>query len=650
MLKKIRLKNEDKINCLLFLTFVFGLLSVYFNYLYHVGEMEDGLRMIFLVGDVTFVSAFILLNKSKLDDSYRKSVRRQIVGVCCIGLLSSIAVIRESGALIADRVIYYLLFAGSVALISLLVVMWDLAKKDGAIRSRIVAIRENKHILIMLIILLAMTYHRKTYFLWDCHNMFSHMDNIDDIYSLWDINDWIFFGHISYSYVIGAIIHKFIYGTALLGQIMYAKLLFLIGAFGFWKLINYMYKGRSVVEYLAVTAAYACSPFMLGMVGYSYNDYATWCVLPIMLYFLWANQDIYAFLAGMYFVFCKETDVVVYAFIILGMQLVDIVSKRKLFYNYKRYLVLYVPCFIWLFSYETIGHWTGGGEMVFNKGYALGKLKSFFFVNFNWAVLALAIVALVSCAVVKEYRNYMKYFFPVSFSSIIYLVISVIINTGVLHPRYIDALYASIYIMASFVPMILLKKKMIKNVVLTGSIAVLFISCFFTVDPISRICFSNINVGKRSVICTAEPMSDGFVYNDQHQNYGYVMDMALDGVCDADNVIFMPVYNNDSWHFDSMGHYRTLSEGENEIVVSENWNDKLKTRMVDDDYEGNISFDVHNITDEYCFELHEGQRGIYYYTEYVGLDIANKIEKSMQIISKDSFEKGGWIVYRLIFE
>ena len=485
--------------------------------------------------------------------------------------------------------------------------------------------------------------------MWDCHNMFALLDGYNSTISeLLDFDKLAFYNHISYSYVFFAFLNKALFGTAILGQMLYSKILIVVSGVGIYKLLQIMYPKAGKTEYLMISMIWLGSPFVMGLSSYSYNDFATWCIFPILLYFLYSKKDIYAFLTAFYFVFCKESSVVMYSFLLLGIYVVEAWEKRKVIHSIERFFVLLLPCFLWLFSYYNISHWDGGGGLILSIEYFIAKLKSFYCINFNWLLGILGVFCVVE-AFRNRYKQYLGKIVPIVFSGIVYIVFSGIINTGVNHQRYIDALYAEIYILASFFPLVLVTKKKIKIVTYILSLSVSILSSFYTLDPISRAVYQEIDVGRTSVITSGQILSDAMVYNRQYQNYGYIVDEAIADIMDSPNgIIYMPALYNNPWYFDAMGTY-IIIEDDAEIVITEQWNTRHQTRMTDTNLDENIPFEIHVISNNYRISMPDGTYGYYLYTSYAGIEMANYIRNNFNIVSDQIYSKSGWDLHCLTF-
>ena len=603
-------------------------------------------RVKLLLGFTLVCVLFSVFALYKID----KELKKQTLVICIWTMVLTIPAYQYLPGLLRSGQVGILLALSLLIIASWLGTILGLTRNEGYLCKCIKQIdyKASLYFFALIFGLLCLSHEEKTFYMWDCHNMISHLEEINSIEALFDLPALSFFDHISYSYMAVAILFKLICGSATIGQSLYAKTLLMVGTYGYWKLIRYLYNGRREVEYFLLTLMFSGSPFLLGMVTYSYNDYATWCIFPILLYFLLSGKYVYTLLTSLYFVFCKESCIISYSFLLLGLYITEMLEEKRIIHHVLRYSVLLLPCFLWLIAYFWIGHWQGGGGLILNFEYVITKLKSFFFISFNWLIAFIGFIGFCISLYKVEYRRYRKFLFPVFFSAVAYVFFSIIIDTKVNHPRYVDALLSQLYILASFFPMVVLSQNVIRVLYsLTGSV-IMLVASFATIDPVSRMVFPVISVGTSEVVSTGEPLCDGWVYNREYQQYGYIMDMALEDICkDPLNHIYFPAYYDDTWHFDAMGYYSVMGN-DTEKVLSEEWNEMTATRMVDPSDE-NIEFNVHVITASHTIELPDDGTGYLFFTDYAGQNIANKISSQFEVIMKEDFTRKGWTMHRIMF-
>jgi hypothetical protein len=213
------------------------------------------------------------------------------------------------------------------------------------------------------------------------------------------------------------------------------------------------------------------------------------------------------------------------------------------------------------------------------------------------------------------------------------------------HPRYIDAIVSALYLGAAYVVINAFNNDKLKITVGILMAALMTVQSFYTLDPIMKKNFRNINVGKTSVITTSEILSDGMAYNRQYQSWGRVMDLALHDI-DLENAdIYMATLYDDTWHFDAMGVYMTLTDGK--AILDETWDPVRKTRITDL-HDGVLQFEATMVNADADIDIDEGKSAYYLYCDIAGSELAEKIKQDYQY-EEQIFEDRGWVVKRIEF-
>ena len=617
--------------------------------LFAIGRKNNDLPLFtfahFIFIGVCFLS-YALFSLCILTDRKKNDVRAQFVTVNLILSLFLIPLIKLVPVYIRESTYTEAVFLLGSTFLALTVVIADLIKPDSVIKgyARRIVVRRNLYLAGLFIILLILSYERVTYYMWDACLFFRQIDNVEPGW-LFDLYKLSFWGHPAYTYTFVASGLKLIFGTAVEGQNFYGRILLLIGAYGFWKLSHLFFDESPEWMHFLLTLSYSVSPFFLGMVTYSYNDSASWYIFPLLLYVLYDHKWIYSFWLGAYFVFIKEPCVVIYSFLLLGIYIMEAVREKKVIHNVTRYLVLLLPCLMFVAAYIFMPRYEETG-LILNWSYTRSKIDSFLLVNFNWLFFALGLIAFISCVIKHEYHKYLYYMIPMIISEIAFVVVSVLANTGVVHPRYVDSMAAEILIIEAFFIMIILKDIRIRTIVLGVQILILLVSSYYTINPVMRIRYPMVNVGNIQMVYLCEKVSDGWCYNRQYNNYGYVLDMALEDVVpNQDYVIYTP---SGPGNFDGRGLYPSFADT-TEVVLDMSWDPIRHTRMTDKDAPSVIPYQLHVILDEHLFDLQSGQQGCYIYTDYCGIEIADRIRETMNVIDESTFEKSGWIMHRITF-
>lgn len=304
-----------------------------------------------------------------------------------------------------------------------------------------------------------------------------------------------------------------------------------------------------------------------------------------------------------------------------------------------------IPCFMWLISYNFVGHWNGDGSFTYDLNYIKYKLMSLLAINFNWLLIAIALIIFSIGVFKKNQPNKSIPLFPMLFSMIAFLIFSVLFKT-INHPRYIDALAAQIYLVVAYILIDYIEKRPVKIGLSLALAMLLFIQSFATVDPLMLKIFPNINIGEKTLITTSENLSDGMAYNRQYQGWGKVVDMALEDVMNDDSaILYLPAVGNATWHFDAMGWYENLDEF-TEVEYLNYWNDERKTRMAEDN--NGKEYYVHVVNEKHVFDLNPTQTGYYLYSPIYGGEIAQSIKENYSY-EENTFRYKGWLIYRIRF-
>lgn len=512
--------------------------------------------------------------------------------------------------------------------------------------------RKKKHsyylvLFALFISFLFLTFTRKTYFLWDNHNLhesfisYSTKNNIN-------LDDLIFFDHISFGYNYIAFLLTKIFHSAAFSQIIYGKILLLLGIYGFWKFMHLVYTETNDYLIGLLALCYMLSPYLSGMSTYCYHDPALWYIIPLLTYLIYTEHVFSAVICALFFLFTKETAVISYASLIAALYIFEYHENKRLFHDILRFICLVLPIILWLFAYFFIVHWDGVGTFSLNISYIIRKTKTYFCVNFNWLFFLFCFIAIFSILFKTNYKKYQIFLLPTAVSIAAYYVFSICFIT-VDHVRYIDALISQLYMIAAFVPFVLLKGK--KSIALSLTEGFLLgISCIKTIDPIMIAVFPHVNIGGDTMITTNQILSDGMVYNRQYQYFGYAIDMALNEVCtDKDNVLFFPAgqYHN-SWYFDANGTFENIPDS-SEIIINSIWDPEIKTRIYSNNNQLAIPFQIHVIDNNYQIQLDELQTGYYFFMDCYGAEKAEMIKSEKNILDETEYNSHGWIIKRIHF-
>lgn len=490
---------------------------------------------------------------------------------------------------------------------------------------------------------------------WDGAILYNYLQGLN-VTSIFNINNLSFFNHISMSYISINLIAGTIFGSLKISMAVLNIGLYLASVWCVY-LISKMYTKISDGEAAMLSAVYAVSPFLLGLVNYNYWDYWVSVLFPIVVYFALSKKWVYFLFSSLVFCFTKETAVVSYAFFCLGLLLTDFFqmngnpdSKRddfKQLLQKKEYYGMLAVGIIWLYIYIRLPNWGGTGAFTIDRDYILDKLAVLFGLNFNW-VLALVGAVLSIFLIKQQKKEVFKIIFPLVCSDLGFILFSCLFQT-VNHARYIDAHIAALNLIV-IVSLAALESKVLKSVTAFVLIGMMLLSNYRTVDPVTLHLFEQHNVGETIIVSTAgrEFLSDSIVYNRQYLYFDRALNNALEDVVSEENlVICFPALNGNIWFFDGNGGWSSL--GNDVLIMDEYWDLKWKKRTIHETDEC-IPLQVYQLTKQANLEEILGDKtGYYFYMPEVGDNIYRNIEENLTILEKDAFEYRGWVINRIKF-
>lgn len=492
---------------------------------------------------------------------------------------------------------------------------------------------------------------------WDSAYLFRYLDNCS-IYSIFYIPQLSFISHINLSYSALNLIAELIVGDLWTGMTILNIGLFALSGLSIYGIIKTIVPERSEWTYVLGTTAYLCSPFLLGMVNNNYWDFWMVCLLPILFYLIlkeyWVLETVVAFI----FCFVKETAVVVYAFICMGILIyewsqlkgVTVKDKCRMLASHKKYWVMLLTGMVWMGIYIILPNWSGNGGLALEPAYIKSKLSVLFGINFNW-ILTLAGLAGIIVIIVqrKKAGNRMKWALPLLLGDLSFILFSCLFVT-VNHARYIDAHFPILFIFGIF-GIYMVQYEKLRNTLLSALTALMLIQSFFTFDPVTRYLFTNYNVGTVTMISATqeEYLADSMVYNQQFQYFDRALNLALkDAVADEDARIIFPAIHDKIWCFD--GFAESTETVRDYYVASEYWDQKKRIRCILSG-ENRFEIDVYNVNEQGNWEsILEGKKGYYFYVEFAGEQIAQHIKEKYTVLEENTYEYKGWRVHRIKFE
>ena len=632
-------------------TFILGMLIVFIGYISwgmftisykaHIYETM-GILFTYLTA-ILYIAFVVMLSKTK-----RTTEIRQLRTVSCIGFIISV--------LLLFRV------ADNFLLLGAWIIAFGFSLVYGRISEEIVpkhillaeAVKKYRGIILILII--------SSLFLYDTDAVQARWDGLLyyltckelDISSL---SSLAVYGHIAQTYGMLNGIGNLIVENTFAVMVGLNILLMLSSIIGFYMLLREMIPDREESQYAIASAAYAWSPFVLGMVYYHSLDFYCGCLFVWVLCALYKRKWIYFSISSLLFCFTKEPAIVIYAAMCAGVVLWDMAEDKE--YSFTRrlqrcftrgkYYLMVLTGVLWLVTYKLLGPWSAGnGGFSIDAGYVIEKLKNLYVLNFNWLFTLFAVGGNMWILLKKKDKQILKLLFPVWCSQIAFTLFSCLFNT-VNHPRYNDTNQVTLYLLA-FVPLLYYGEKK-KNELLIGCLGILcLLSSFVTCDPITRNCYDRGDIGKATMIYTTDlPLGDSMIYNRQMLGFETTLGDALEDALNGSAVVLFPTIGNNAYGFDGMAEVGEISDGY--MAQTEFW-DEVNLRRVAEKRDSAKVFQVYQLTDSVDWDkLGKAltDSASYIYIPTIADPYSEYIKEHYPILEEMEYEHRGWIVKRICF-
>lgn len=295
----------------------------------------------------------------------------------------------------------------------------------------------------------------------------------------------------------------------------------------FWKLIQKLFPMTEKVTRLLVVAAFAFSPFLLGIFAEVHTDFPVLCFFVWLVYFYVSGRQTKTLFVGLLLCFSKETGVIYYCTFLAGCFLYRLIKNenkswiKKLFDEFSICEWFYlIPADIFLICAATSKGWTGSAinptvtdgaanTFCFSWDYIFIKLREIFLMNFAWLILIPLILFMVALFQKKMCRVSLnkEWFIGLGTTCIVFLLFNFSYYT------YTHYRYLMLYLPFLLILVLYLLEKSTSNVWIKRGTALLFataflVESFVTVDPVTYLAFRNIDVGNGSIITTSEFVVD----------------------------------------------------------------------------------------------------------------------------------------------
>lgn len=470
--------------------------------------------------------------------------------------------------------------------------------------------------------------------------------------SLKSLSSLAIYGHIAQTFgalvEIGNIIFKNT-GISLLAVNIFLMLLSIVY---FYAILEYCLPGRRQWIYVLLTAIYAWSPYLLGMVPYYNLDFACQCLVVPVIYYLMKKKWILFLFFSFLFCFTKEPAILVYGALCTAHVIVDMINDRgislgrrvKNCFGRKRYYFMVMPGILWMATYKILGPWSAGnGGVGFDLVYVINKLKNLYILNFNWVFSGMVLwgIMLVLC---KKDHELGKKIMPLLFAQAAFTMFSCFFKT-VNHPRYNDTNQVTLYLLA--VILICTYRKEITCISWSILLSILLlISSFYTVDPISLYLYPTYQVGGAVMLTSGGcPLGDSMVYNRQMLGMEKALEMALRKAIQDRRLVCFPAVNNNPYYFDGMSAVGSIDECQ---IETEYWDAKGKVR-VPERRGDTIEFMVCHIPEKIDWEKVDaviGNQADLIYMDCAGKQCYEEMRKYYSVVEEEEYTYKGWTVYR----
>lgn len=336
-------------------------------------------------------------------------------------------------------------------------------------------------------------------------------------------------GHLCYGYSFFMTIGQSFFPNNGGGIRFVSLLLYLVTIFLFSKILKKLFPSMEKLENVLVTGIFAYTPIVFGILFETNIDFPLLCFWTWFVYCHMTDKQILRLFTCLLTCFSKEIGVLFIVGFFVCNYVYDLfcinwragISKKinsmlqaielPDFFTCFSSAFLFLICSIfanegWASSTITAPEGMEGtieNTIQFSWTYILIKLKQIFVLNFQWIFIGIVAVFLVLLLLKKIKLNITQMGFTLLVLFGGFLCFNFFYFTWP-HARYlqIEAFFFCIFLGYSL--RLILKNKKILNISLSIILGIHIISCFVLVDPLSYLCFKNINVGNRNLISLTE--------------------------------------------------------------------------------------------------------------------------------------------------
>lgn len=419
--------------------------------------------------------------------------------------------------------------------------------------------------------------------------------------------------HMCYGYSLFVFIGHFLIPYYGIGIRLANLLLALVTIFIFWKVIGILFPKLEQWTRVFITAAFAFSPFLLGIFSEVHSDFPVLCFFVWLVYCYITKRQGLCLATGFLLCFSKETGVMYYASFFAGCFLYRCIKNENK--NWFKKLgtefsalewLLLVPADLFLIAAAFAGGWANSAinPMVADKGvntfclspeYIWIKFREIFLMNFAWLLvipLGLFIVAFLKKRLGKNAVN-REWMAGLGVSAVVFVLFNFSFYTFT-HYRYLQ-----LYLFFYLVFVIFLLEKSCQKVWIKRGVSLLMavaflVESFVTADPVTYLAFHNVELGNGEIVTTNEiemyPSDDGeetdepkgqlldaIVYNREYLGYERAFEEAMEDIgYDSTTLLIIPTLYEQNVFYTFLAYFGAHDSG------SLRWDEKTKNLTIDE--------------------------------------------------------------------
>lgn len=526
------------------------------------------------------------------------------------------------------------------------------AKKNGEpiIKKNGNIIKGKKELIAFLLLVIVLCYDEQwCQYKWDGLLYYLTCRELD----ISSLSDLAIYGHISQTYGVLLTVIKSLLGNVGMSMYILNILLLVSSLCSVYGIVKVVIPSKNEYLYVLLLAIYAFAPSNLGMVCYYSLDFPLQCLFPVVVYFTLKEYWVYQCVVACLFCFTKEPAVVIYFFFCVGVLFVDIIYKKKGFFECLKtphYYYMAIPGVLWTITFKILGPWSAGnGAFSLDMQYIINKLKVMYITNFNWLFVVFLLLNIMyakkHCGKLASTSGVVL---PVFFSQIGFTIFSCVFKT-VNHVRYLDITFFSLYILVVLILAgMLLEEKIINGTLLFAGICML-VSSYLTIDPITKIAFRTVDIGDTEMITTGNNiLGDGMIYNRQMMGMEEVMNEAISMSIENDAAFLVPAIGNSTYYFDGMSDVITLDLPY--IRQIQYW-DNIQCKRVPIESKGTIKYEIFHVGKNVSIEEIEDINNkiiSYVFIDSVEKEYTQNVLSQIEVLKRYEYEYRGWRLYQVL--